>query len=827
MADPHAATRELLAERPAVEAALESVLAVDGSGPWAFDDVDVDSGTFGELVSRGIVEHVDDDAGDYRVADPAAVRAVLDGEAYDGSIGEDAEGSRDGIGSRIRLALTDRANSVRPTFVAPLLASLVVLVAFRLVTYRSVFREGMVTLPGNDPYHYRHHVDRLLVADPSPFDPRAIADVLGGRATGDPLVYTLGYWVTRLLEPAAEQSGVAIALLPVAAAVGVGVLVAWIGLVVANDERVAVLSVLALAATPAHALYSGVGFFDHHPFDYLWVTAMAAALVWLARDVERRTGDPATENPLRGHLWNPWTWLVASGFGVVVAASMLTWNGAPLLLTGVATYAVFRSGSDLRAGQSPAGVALPLVGGLALGGAITHVIHSSSGWLEPAVAYSPLLVAGGALLVAALGEACRFLGVTSLRAYLGGVGLGGAGLFVGARVVTPDVLGRLVDRFATIVGGARSGIAESRSLLSADYGVVFGSLEMFGWFLVLALPILGWISWRCVRTHEPRWLVLSGFAWPLLGVTLFEIRFAGELSPFTAVFVAVGTLWLLSWIDLAAPVSPIETASRYRLSPDTFRPSSETAYVAGMLLFVASLGILLGPTAMDTVAQTDGQVEAVGWMAEDAATNEPEEFVASRWGEQRFYNYHVFGESDSYRTGVQDDIEVLYASSRPDDEYDRFDSGVGYLVLEELEDVPAEAGPEDGYTRLVERYGSATAGADGVGRYRLRFVSSGGGYLVFTPVPGATINGTGPVDERFNASTDVSVPGASFTYSRHVDPTDNGTYSVRVAHPGTYDVGERGTVTVTEDDIRGGNTVRVGENRSDVVPAPVVSTYRP
>jgi dolichyl-diphosphooligosaccharide--protein glycosyltransferase len=292
-------------------------------------------------------------------------------------------------------------------------------------------------------------------------------------------------------------------------------------------------------------------------------------------------------------------------------------------------------------------------------------------------------------------------------------------------------------------------------------------------------------------------------------VTFFEIRFAGELSPFAAVFVAIGTLWLLSWIDLGSTVSPLETQSRYRLSSDVFQPSSETAYVAGALLLIASLGLLLGPAAMDTVAQTDGQVEVVGWMAEDSVTNDRDEFVASQWGEQRFYNYHVFGESDSYRTGVQDDIEALYGSSTPDAEYGRFSSGIGYLVFESLEDVPENTGPEEGYTRLVEHYGSATSDADGVGHYRVQFVSSDGEYLVFTPVSGATIRGSGPVDERFDVSTDVAVPGASFTYTRYVDTATNGTYTVRVAHPGSYEVGERGTVTVTEEDVRQGHTVNV------------------
>ncbi|MFC6754958.1 hypothetical protein, partial [Halorubrum tibetense] len=60
MADPYAATRELLADRPEIADALESLLDADATGPWTFEDVDIDSGTFGELVSRGVVERTDD-----------------------------------------------------------------------------------------------------------------------------------------------------------------------------------------------------------------------------------------------------------------------------------------------------------------------------------------------------------------------------------------------------------------------------------------------------------------------------------------------------------------------------------------------------------------------------------------------------------------------------------------------------------------------------------------------------------------------------------------------------------------------------------------------
>ena len=64
--------RKLLDERPELESALEAALAVDDEhDEWSFDDIDVDSGAFGELVSRGIVEKRSDE---YAVTDPAAVR---------------------------------------------------------------------------------------------------------------------------------------------------------------------------------------------------------------------------------------------------------------------------------------------------------------------------------------------------------------------------------------------------------------------------------------------------------------------------------------------------------------------------------------------------------------------------------------------------------------------------------------------------------------------------------------------------------------------------------------------------------------------------------
>jgi hypothetical protein len=63
-----------LADRPDLEDPLATVLAVDEQAEtWTFDDLEIDSGRFGELVSRGIVTAAGDG---YRLADPEAVRGA-------------------------------------------------------------------------------------------------------------------------------------------------------------------------------------------------------------------------------------------------------------------------------------------------------------------------------------------------------------------------------------------------------------------------------------------------------------------------------------------------------------------------------------------------------------------------------------------------------------------------------------------------------------------------------------------------------------------------------------------------------------------------------
>ena len=86
MTDVRAATEEFLAEKPDLEGELEEILAVDAdTETWTFDEISLGSGTFGELVSRGIVEKHD---GEYRLRDRGAVEQAL---GLDDSPGESAD----------------------------------------------------------------------------------------------------------------------------------------------------------------------------------------------------------------------------------------------------------------------------------------------------------------------------------------------------------------------------------------------------------------------------------------------------------------------------------------------------------------------------------------------------------------------------------------------------------------------------------------------------------------------------------------------------------------------------------------------------------------
>jgi len=80
---------------------------------------------------------------------------------------------------------------------------------------------------------------------------------------------------------------------------------------------------------------------------------------------------------------------------------------------------------------------------------------------------------------------------------------------------------------------------------------------------------------------------------------------------------------------------------------------------------------------------------------------------------------------------------------------------------------------------------------------------------IVSVVPGATIEGEGPPpDAMIAVATPFSVAGQDLVYQRFARTGSDGTFSVTVAQPGTYEIaGTEATVTVTEADVYEGETV--------------------
>ena len=788
MTDVREATDDLLAEKPDFESTLREVLAVDErTDGWTFEDVPLDSGAFGELVSRGIV--VEDGDG-YAVADPRAVRAGLDGEPTDA----DSDS-------------TPTLPSISPPSVsrleaAALAAALGFVVLMRTYIFPSVFRGEHVVLPSNDPYYYRYWVERLAAEATGVLDFSVLSGLPGAVAKGEPLMVGTLWWVTNLLG-GPDAAGWVLAWYPVVSALFVGTIVYTIALRTTGDRRVGLTAVAFLAVIPAFAYRTGLGFADHHAFDYPWLALTAAALVWLA-DVDREA--LSTARP----------WFAAGALGVAVAGQVMAWEAGPLLIGALGVYVAVRAVADVNADRSPLAPIAPILAGLALASVLTHLAHTGFGWHTDVVAYAPALLFVGVAGVAVIAEAFRRVGMPAY--VLATTELAGAlsGL-VAIQQLLPSYGSQLVQRTSYLL--FRSGPAETRSIFAGGpSGFILGPILELGFAWLLGLPVLVWASWRAYHKNRSAWLVVTAYGWYFLVLASFQRRFVGELAPLFAVLAGWGFVALAGKIDvLDAPVFARERASsrpRRAATTDGGRSLSlpdrgTVTTLAIVFALLASAGV--GQTAVrhEQVKIADEKFEAAQWIdqyAEDRGMEYPDNYVLTKWGRNRMYNHFVNGEAKSYAYANRN-YEPFLSAKDPEAQYEQLSDRVGFVVTKNV-NLPRRAPPDINYVRFHKRFGSAGDGASGAGHYRALYASDDGSIKVFELVPGANITGEGPAGETIVVSKRVEIRGAAFTYERRIEVESDGTFSVTVPYAGTYEVGDR-TVEVSENAVRNGGNVTV------------------
>ncbi|QGA81901.1 STT3 domain-containing protein [Halomicrobium sp. LC1Hm] len=764
----------LLDERPDLRDALDTVLDVDEQHEtWTFEDVPIGSGPFGELVSSGVVESVDDE---YRLADPDVTAAALSDDPADEKESLDFDGTLSGFA----WPTFDRTTTLALT------AALTVVALVRAHPLQSVYRDGNVVLSGNDPYYYRYWVERVLADSQSVFSLDALAALPAGVTKGEPLLVATLWWVSELLGGGAAVVGDVMAWYPVLTAVITALFVYLLAVTVTGDRRVGLAAVLLFAIIPGHAMRTSLGFADHHAFDYPWLAATAYALTVLA----------GTD---RDKLTSPKTWLASVVLGVAVAGQTLAWESAPLLIAAVGLAVAAVALTTVDRSESPLVPGAPILTGLTIATGLAAAGHVVVGWHTPRVAFSPALVLGGVALALLVGEAVhRATGdarhLLAIDAVLAPVGI------LAFREARPDDWDALLEGTGRIT--AERNIAETVGLFDPD---TLGVLLLLGFTLVIAIPAMV-AGIQRART-APKWAVPTAYVWYFFALSTLSVRFVGELAPVLAVFAGIGFVRLAAWIDAVEALSV--DATREALPALTVPDRRTLGTLALIFLLVGSLGIVQVPVKTGQLTVEDSTYQSAAHVANHSAQLDesyPDNYVLSQWGRNRVYNYFVNGESESYSYARQTYVEFL-GSPNADEWYSRFDDRVGYVVLSE--DINTTGGTA--YAHLTDHYGSRTADRDGVAHFQPLYVTAGGEKITYQVVPGANLTGQVAPNETVAVQTNVTIPGASFTYERQTTADAAGAYSVRVANPGTYTIetaNETREATVQAGAVRNGTAVQ-------------------
>ncbi|WP_227356318.1 LamG-like jellyroll fold domain-containing protein [Haladaptatus salinisoli] len=763
MDDASRAVEALVREDPERTAALREILAIDERRDrWSPEDVSVDAALFEELVSEGIVVRNGDGA---RVTDRAAIRRVVD--RNDAPTGASAD-------RRVRM-------SGRVLALFAIAGALALVVGVRVAfIHHMVFRNGDVVLAGNDPYYYRYWVEQLT-AGHSTFDVRALAHLPSSLENHDVLTVVTMWAAASAVGGSPQSVGEVLAWSPVVAALISAILVYALTIEVTDTRWAGVAAVALLAITPVHAFRTALGFADHHAFDYAWLALTVLSVVILATE----SASEGTDAP-RLTRWRLRAATAALGIGI--AAQTLVWRGGPLLLLPIALYAPFKAVVDARAGRSPLAENQRLLVGLGLGSAGACIAHVAFGWLPAFRAFAPALLFGAVFVLFAVAESSTRRTV-SRRVLAGAVGVTVLSVITVA-VLFSDPIAALFGHIRQTRGG---GVMESAPLVGGGYAFVLRPLYVFGLLLFVAIPYVAWGSYVAIRERRPALFAVSVYAWYFLFLALVQVRFAGELSLFVALFAGAGV------VHLATKEAPfrrrIETdlGFRGRATLRSSLPTKRTVLVVlSVVLLVGSIGLFFSfvqTTQIGVQADTHETATRVDAYADRNDLTYPDNYVFSAWWRNRVYNYFVNGESRSY--GFARSYFHEFATSTDPDRWIRtFErkNRTGFVVTHDR----STALPDESmHSRLHERFGSRGNGVAGVGHYRAVYASDDGSQKAFEIVRGATVVGTARPGETVSVSKTVRLEGEQFVYRRTARANPYGIYALTVPYAGNYSVDGR------------------------------------
>jgi len=325
---------------------------------------------------------------------------------------------------------------------------------------------------------------------------------------------------------------------------------------------------------------------------------------------------------------------------------------------------------------------------------------------------------------------------------------------------------------------------------------------------VLAVPYLVWASREAYR-GSVEWIPPVVYAWYFLGLAMFQVRFAGQLSLFSAVFAGLGFVHLAAVIDISRRPVPFGSEFDHNLSlPDR----RTTVSLVVLFALVGGLSVVQVPVKTSQVTTGDGEFRTASWTAEYAADrgwSYPDNYVFSAWSKNRLYNYFVNGQSDSYEF-AQRHYDEFAAASDGQRWYRQLRGNVNLVVV-------GDRRYPDGsiHSRLDQEFGSESDLGAGLSHYRALYATESGSKKVFMLVPGTRMTGPGEPNTTYTVSTNVTIDGESFMYTRTVQTDATGIYSVTVPYPGEYTFGDA-RFNISSPSIREGRILSLFDGEGEM-----------
>jgi dolichyl-diphosphooligosaccharide--protein glycosyltransferase len=791
MSDVREAVKSLLADHPEIESELWALLELDENPPWEFDDTPLDSGQFGEIVSRGIAEQYDDG---YRITDPSAVEAVLDGSETDTEPATTTTVSR--LGTYGKPIVEWYRNN--PFTLACLMGVLALVAVLRVAfVYPGVFRERQTLLTGNDSYMYLYWVEQLLTGSHEAFHIGSLSQLPPWLASHDVLPVVILWWIATIAGGTVEVVRTILVWYPVVASVIVGGVLYLCAVSLTSDRRVGIATVGMFAVTPAAATRTMLGFADTEGFDFIWLGVTLLALFVLARSDE----PDSWMYPDRSTL------IATVALTLGISGQLYTWRGAPLYLAAIALFVAAFTFSGLRSNRPVSPVLVPIMAASVFSTGLLAIAYFGFNWFQGYRLVTPPLLFGGTAAMFAFAVVVKRRD-PDLRLATGGFAvLGAVALAVGWQFV-PAISAGIIEFVNYMQRFTWTNIGETQSLFAGGLGSVAGPLLKLGFVSLLGIGGLLVATWLSYSQHRPGWLLATIYAWHFLLLSVVQIRFAGPYGMINAILAGAAFVQLAAAVELVDPVAwtrPVAETTRDVVSVSV--PDRRTAVFVCVLFFaVASLGLIQIPIQQHTLTISEDRYQAAVYIDDYSAEHDqsyPDNYVLSEWSWNRMYNYVISGESHLYEFAEENYLQFL-RSEDPSGQYTHLENRTGYVVLSDWETDAFSAASMQ--TRLFQHHGSMTNETPALEQYRTIYT---GQRHVVELVPGATVTGTDTATEAFVVSTTVTTPpnGTQLTYEQRVRTDSEGQFEFTTPYPGTYDL-PNGSVTVPDSAVENGDTVQ-------------------